>query len=273
MENKHFISWSLENVNLNDVPDDVLMSHIRILAHKLDKEIQRSHNAPVQMSENTLSLLTSRLEAANKRFTNKKPDLEWANSIYELYRKTFLNNFSIPCIPKEKFEINECDFNKLLMSRRSIRNFTNEPISNDLLRKIINYGLWAPSNCNVQAVRYILAKSSKARSGLEINGFTKNMGYCTLAVIADYRFYPDGDIDSPIHDCASAIQNILLACRYYGIGACYISDKGVNTHNRRKALGIKNDFEKVTAFIWMGQYDKEPVAPNRRKLEEVLEFI
>jgi len=60
-------------------------------------------------------------------------------------------------------------------------------------------------------------KEPQIREKLETNNFTKDMGYCTLVVIAEYRFYSDGDIESPIHDCAAAIQNILLVCNFYGI--------------------------------------------------------
>ena len=271
MKNKHFISWSLENVDLEKVPDDVLMAHIRVIAHWLDKELQYSESVKVNLSESRLTPLTARLEAANRRFEGAKPDLKWANYIHEAYRNALSNNFTVSKSPKPNIGFNESDFNLLLTTRRSVRAFNDEAIPDDLLKKIVGYGLWAPSNCNVQAVRYIVVKDPKIRKSLEINAFTKEMGYCTLVVVADYRFYPDGDIDSPIHDCAAAIQNILLACHYYGIGACYISEQSLNIPERRKALGIHNDYEKITAFLWMGQYDEASAAPARRKLEEVLE--
>ena len=270
--NKHFISWSLENVDLMTVQDDVLMAHIRIIAHWLDKEMQYSASMPVRFSADRLAPLTARLEAANKRFDHQRRDLQWANQIHKAYQKALSNEFSLSGSPKINIKIDETEFDKLLTTRRSVRLFNNEAISDDLLKKIIGYGLWAPSNCNVQAVRYVLVKDPQIRKKLEINSFTADMGYCTLAIIADYRFYPDGDIDSPIHDCAAAIQNILLACHYYGVGACYISDTGVNTDKCREALGINCDFEKVTAFLWMGQYDKAPAAPLRRNPEEALEW-
>jgi len=272
MENKHFISFNLDGVNLETVPDDVLMAHIRIIAHRLDKVMQICESTHAPLNPQSLTPLTFRLEAANKRFSDSKPELEWANMIHEKYQAAILGRLSLSYTPKASFAMSEEAFDQLLTTRRSVRMFTNDPIPDDLLKKVIGYGLWAPSNCNVQAVRYILAKTPCVREQLEINGFSKEMGFCTLAIVADYRFYPDGDIDSPIHDSAAAIQNILLACHYYGLGACYISDKGVNTAKRREALGIENDYEKVTAFLWIGQYEKAPGTPTRRELSEVLAF-
>lgn len=274
MENKHFISWRIDGVNLNEVPDEVLMAHIRIVSHRLDKEMQYLASKPMTLSPDRLDALTQRLKIANERFGRQgdKPDLAWANYVHDAYAKALKNETSIIRHSKIDVDIPEESFCQLIKSRRSIRSYTDEAIPDDLLKKIVAYGLWAPSNCNVQAVRYIIVKDPETRAQLEINSFTKDMGYCTLAIIADYRFYPDADIDNLIHDSAAAIQNILLACHYFGVGACFVSDKGVNTNKRREALGIKHDYEKVTAFVWMGKHSTVPEAPARRHIDEVLSW-
>lgn len=42
------------------------------------------------------------------------------------------------------------DFDALVRARHSIRGFTDQPVSEDILTAIFDTGRWAPSNCNVQ---------------------------------------------------------------------------------------------------------------------------
>ena len=91
-------------------------------------------------------------------------------------------------------------------------------------------------------------------------------------VIADLRFYPDGDIDCPEHDSGAAIQNILLGCHYHDIGACYVSSQAINSNSNRKLLNIE-EYEKITAFIWLGRFEKMPLMPERKPAKELYRFI
>ncbi|MBN1256148.1 MAG: nitroreductase family protein, partial [Planctomycetes bacterium] len=79
------------------------------------------------------------------------------------------------------------------------------------------------------------------------------------------------DIECPYHDSGAAIQNMLLAFHYYGLGACYVSDTGINCEQNREVLQLK-DYEKITAFIWFGHSEVAPIAPARRNLDEIIEF-
>jgi len=102
--------------------------------------------------------------------------------------------------------------------------------------------------------------------------FSGEMGSCILAIIGDLRFYDDYNIDGIIHDSAASIQNILLGCHIHNIGSCYVSDEGVNKNRFRELLKIK-EYEKITALVWLGYYDKVPITPARRNVNEVIEFI
>lgn len=275
MKNPFYVPFSIDRLRSGSVSEEELFANMRIIAHRLDKELQYAQYGRSELNENRMRVLSECVDYAEKNFdVNEKPDFAWAKYVRDSYFKALRDrDFHLPNEPKQLPKIEEKEFKKLLTGRRSVRFFTEEPIPDDLLRKITVYGSYAPSNCNVQAVRFIIAKSPEVRKKLEINRFTGDMGYCTLAVVVDYRFYPDGDIDSPIHDSAAAIQNILLACHYYNVGACYISDVGVNAEEKRRALNVRNDYEKVTVFVWMGRYEFAPIAPARRKIDEILAWI
>ena len=42
-----------------------------------------------------------------------------------------------------------------ILSRRSTRNYTSEPVSNEDLQEILNCGLWAPSGMNAQTTMMV----------------------------------------------------------------------------------------------------------------------
>jgi len=274
MKNKYYIPYNLDNEGLKKLSETALGVQIRLVAHVLDKQMQfASTRKKTRFTQTQLNKLLKRTEVYVKNFGDHKPEIQWALRIQELYKEAIeaQSDFKYPWAGKESVPISKEAFNELLTSRRSIRRFTQEVIPDDLLKEVIRHGTWAPSNCNMQAIRYIVVKDPTVKLQIKDGGFTGDMGYCTLAVVANYQFYDDANIDGLVHDSAAAIQNILLACHCHDIGACYVTDNGADTKKIRKLLDIK-DHEKVTALIWLGKYDRMPIIPARRDLDDVLEF-
>jgi nitroreductase len=53
---------------------------------------------------------------------------------------------------------------ELIKSRRSIRNFTDEPISDEDLLRIIDAARYAPSNTNRQPWKFIIIKNDSVKN-------------------------------------------------------------------------------------------------------------
>lgn len=270
MDNEHFISYSVEEENLSRYDEEVLMTQIRVWAHWLDKELQIS---PAYAKEDGLKHLSLRMRLYNERFGSGKPDLAWAMGVEERYRRALemRDAFNYDWQEREELNIPEGEFFKLLSTRRSIRNFTGEDVPDDLIKRLLIYGNWAPTNCNQQSLRYIVVKSLEIKDRLTLGSLRGSMSPCLVVVIADTRFYNDRDVECPAHDSAAAIQNVLLACHYYGLGACYTSSRITNSPKNRRILGVE-DYEKITAAILLGYYKKPPPAPARRRIEEIIRY-
>lgn len=274
MDNKHYIELKLDDEELGKLSEDVLMTQIRLIAHRLDKNMQFSQSRKKSFTENELKSLKDRLMVYGERYGREKKDYIWAENVMILYEKALKEKelFKYPWKEKTVLNISEKEFEKLMMTRRSIRYLSKTPIADEMIKKIISYGLWAPSTCNIQALKYTVIRRNEIKERIVDGGFTGKEGYCIIAVIADYRFYDDWNIDGLIHDSAAAIQNMLLATHYYGLGACYVSDTGANLEKYRNLIGVE-EYEKITALIWLGEYEKEPIAPVRRSIDEVLKII
>lgn len=112
-----------------------------------------------------------------------------------------------------------------LKNRRSIRWYEEKPVPEELLEKIVEAGLYAPSGMGRQAVRILVITDDKTVRTLgKINGQTMGKeGFdafygapAVLCVLAD-RDNPTG-----IYDGSSAITNMLDEAASLGLGSCWI---------------------------------------------------
>lgn len=129
-------------------------------------------------------------------------------------------------------ETTECSVEQVvidnIMSRRSIRNYTSEPVNREQMAKIIECGIYAPNAMNKQtwAVRVVDApdfidgvtaiaiKEHPELSGQE--GFRNIFRNApTVAFIAAPEESYSGE-----YDCGLLSQNMMLAAWSMGIGSC-----------------------------------------------------
>ncbi|MBN1256300.1 MAG: nitroreductase family protein, partial [Planctomycetes bacterium] len=222
MQNPHYVNFNVPDKELPGMTEEVLMTMLRRESHLLDLTLQMSQAE--RYSGERLKSIQQKLEVYKKNYNTNKPDYTWAAGVAQLYQQALAEGerFSYPAEEIEKISIPEAEFTKLIKSRRSVRKFTEKPVAEETLRKIIDCANWAPTNCGIQALRYIVIKDAETRKQMK-----RTRDPYTLVVIADLRFYPDGDIECPYHDSGAAIQNMLLAFHYYGLGACYVSDTGI----------------------------------------------
>jgi len=109
-----------------------------------------------------------------------------------------------------------------ILTRRSIRKFTNRKVSKETIELILTAAMNAPTACNQQAWFFMvitdpkkLEKLSKLHSGVH---FVKSAPVAIIvcgepdAAVLDY-YWTD--------DCAAATQNLLLAAHSLGLGAIW----------------------------------------------------
>jgi nitroreductase len=274
MKNPYFIKLVRNPGELKHDEQEVLLTQIRVKAHLLDKELQTFTTTKTRFSQARLQDLSERLRVYGEKFDTAKSDYRWAERIEELYTRAVQERqeFRYPWARKERVRISEPQFEKLLTTRRSIRKFTAEKVDQDLVRKILTLTQWAPTNCNQQSLRFVVVTSLEIRKQLVHGGLQGAMSPCIVAVLADMRFYSPGDIECPAHDAGAAIQSMLLAIHYYGLGACYTSSLTSNSKRNRALLRVQ-EHEKIMALIWVGHYEHRPIPPARREVSEITRHL
>lgn len=167
------------------------------------------------------------------------------------------------------------DLIKLIKTRRSIRSFSDKPISDEYLAEIVETAVYAPSARNSQ--KWLFTVVTKRE---DIQKLAKAVGRCldrgdeydfydpTSIIITtyerDYRFGPV--------DCACAIENMFLAAHSLGIGSVWINqlidscdDPEVRTI--LDSFGIPADHV-AGGMVALGYANSEP-----RQIEKKLELI
>jgi nitroreductase len=273
MENKYFISFNIPREKLQNLDELALLAQIMFWAHDLDKSLSSRFTGGKTELLKKLSLLSLRTDAYKKKYAENCVAYKWGLRIKELcneaiYSKT---DYQYPFARKMEINIPNSELDNLIKGRRSIRAYTGEGISNELIMKILEYASWAPNSCNNQALRYCVIQSKRSKAKIKRSGIDIEHSACVIAVLADLRLYSDLDIECACHDSGAAIQNILLACHYFGLGACYISDKGLDSDSIRSLIPV-HEYEKVTALVSIGHYDKLPIIPERIEIKKIVRF-
>jgi len=107
----------------------------------------------------------------------------------------------------------------LLHQRRSIRKYTNQPVSGQQVEQLMRAAMAAPSASNKQPWQFVVVQERAMLNQLsEVHPYAKMLKEAPLciAVCGDRanKFWEQ--------DCAAATQNILLAATALGLGAVWL---------------------------------------------------
>ena len=163
------------------------------------------------------------------------------------------------------------DTQKAILTRRSIRKYTDKIISEELIRDLIEAGLHAPSARNIQPWHFIVVTDRGILDELAIaHPYGKMLRQATLAILVcgDKQLQ---DVEGYIvQDCSAVTQNILLSVHAHGLGAVWL---GMFPREERikavsKLLEIPGHILPVS-LISIGYPDEHKEAPDRYKTEKI----
>ena len=163
------------------------------------------------------------------------------------------------------------DAMEVLLTRRSIRNFNDKSIPEDVLNKIIEAGTYAPTAMGMQKPIIIAITDKKVRDEVSREnarimgreGTDPFYGAPVILLVA-VENYPNA-----VYDGSCVMDNLLNAAWAMGVGSCWIhrakeeleSDFGKKL---LKSLGIVGDYIGV-GHAALGYFDGEPPLPKPRK--------
>jgi nitroreductase len=183
-----------------------------------------------------------------------------------------------------------------IYARRSVRNFTDDRISNEVIGEIMRAGTFAPTAANVQPWRFIVIRNEemirrfgqrakklwveqyKESTDPHIVSLSRVMSRPEMDVfygapVLILVFSAPGALRGDI-DCALAAENMMLAARSLGVGSCWIglaSPLGADPEFRQE-IGVPDDHTLIAPLIFGYPVKENGRAPPRDN-EVLLKWI
>lgn len=111
-----------------------------------------------------------------------------------------------------------------IMTRVSVRQFTDKQIPADTLEQIIKCGMAAPSAVNMQPWAFVEVTDRDVLDSLSTITPNFRLETATAAIIVcgdSSRFLEGSHSEYWVQDCSAVTENILLAAHAYGLGAVW----------------------------------------------------
>jgi nitroreductase len=156
-----------------------------------------------------------------------------------------------------------------ILNRRSVREFTDKPVSNEDINIILNAGRWAPSGLNNQPWRFIVIRNRET-----IQELSKCTNYSGIVAGAPLLIATFLDTETSynrtkdIEAIGAAIQNMLLACCELGLGGVWLGEILNQKEKVNSILECPSKLELMSALAIGEPIPKERTS-TRKDLSEI----
>lgn len=157
-----------------------------------------------------------------------------------------------------------------IKSRRSVRGFTDENVSDEAITSILEAGRWAPSGLNNQPWRFIVVRKPGTKvelSELTVYGPTIKNAPLLIVLFLDkehmYHYVKD------VQSIGACIQNMLLCIHSMGLGGVWLGEILKNREMANKILDAPDSYE-LMAVIAIGHPANKPRIPDRKELDQLV---
>jgi nitroreductase len=177
------------------------------------------------------------------------------------------------------------DLKEAIYTRRSVRDFTTDPIDEKVLTELIDAAIQAPSAVNQQPCSFcvvrdktVLAKISReAKAHMLQSSPIALMSHHFQEILNDPNFdifyrapalviiSTVSQIPWAIEDCALAAENLMLAARGIGLGTCWIgfAQAWLGTSEGKAAIKLPATYVPVAPIIVGHPRSSPPPVPRK----------
>ena len=179
-------------------------------------------------------------------------------------------------------ELDDC-----IAGRRSIRSFKDESIPSEIIKKLLNAAIWAPSGMNLQPWRFTVIENREIINKLSRR--TKELVIKSMPLSEELSAAFKSEKDAVFYgapllilvsvprkeewktvnllDCGLAAENMFLAAYQDGLGSCFIGFAAFLNQDPKilTEVGIPEGYELVAPLIF--GYPSETPAPKPREIK------
>ena len=157
-----------------------------------------------------------------------------------------------------------------IKTRRSVRQFTNEAVSDDAVNEILGSAVWAPSGKNNQPWKFAIIQDAGLKESLasltHSGSIIRGAPVC-IGVFLDHSSVYDRTKD--VQAVGACIQNMLLSIHSLGLGGVWLGEILKNKEKVGDLLGLGGDLE-LMAVVAFGHPAKRSGTGERDPLEKAI---
>ena len=167
------------------------------------------------------------------------------------------------------------DVMEAVLTRRSVRKFSDRAIPQEVIGRVLEAGIRAPSGGNRQPWRFIVVTDREKIAQFdprEHQPWVENAPAVIVVCANPHDTWEKYDEDDQCYilDTAAAIENILLAIHGLGLGAVWILTCG--KRDIRKLLNIPKHWQ-IVSIVPFGYCEEEPKKLRSRKPISEVAFL
>ena len=109
-------------------------------------------------------------------------------------------------------------------NRKSVRQFTAEPVSDEQIETMLRAAMAAPTAVNYQPWRFVVITEREQLDAMaEVLPYAKMLKQAPLAIVVcgETTWFEGNENPYWQQDCSAAVQNLLLAAEALGLGAVW----------------------------------------------------
>ncbi len=154
-----------------------------------------------------------------------------------------------------------------LKTRRSVRKYADRAIERKILEDLVDCARLAATAINIQPWEFIVV-TDRGRLGeiaarTDYGKFIANAAACVIVLCKETKYY--------LEDGSAATQNLLVAARAHGLGACWVAGDKKSYAGQVLALVGAPTGSKLVSLVPIG-YPAEDAHQEKRPLADVLHW-
>lgn len=158
------------------------------------------------------------------------------------------------------------DVFQCIRTRRTVREFTADPVPDRTIHRILQAARWAPSSSNTQPWHFIVVRAPDTIAELGricTQGSFIGQAPAAIAVVME-------NARRPQLDAGRALQQMELAAWSEGLGTCFVGIRGEQQDAVKTLLGIPAELELITVLPFGYRVQREQgTGTPRRPMSEI----
>jgi nitroreductase len=142
---------------------------------------------------------------------------------------------------------------RFLRGLRAVRDYTSEPIPDDVLADILEVGRWSGSASNVQGTEVVVVRDEQTKQRMSELGARPAAGAAAVLVVVTPG--DTGRHDLEVFDNGRLVERLLLAAKAHGLGSNIATLKEDGPEVIREALGIASE-RRIWTVVTLGYTDE-----------------